>query len=1054
MEFRILGPLEAVAAGRVVPLRGARQRAVLALLLLHSGETISVDRMVDEIWGDSPPPTAGKIAKNAISQLRTAIGHGDDVIRTEAGGYVLHLEPDALDAHRFEALVQDGRAALAAGDPRRAARTLNEALALWRGPPLADLAYESFVQTEAARIAEGRLAGLEARIDADLALGRHVELVPEIEALVREHPLRERPRAQLMLALYRSKRQAQALEVFQDIRRVLVDELGIDPGRELRDLHQAILQQAPELDLAVVDDVAPTAPTPPDAPVDLLEREGAFSELASCLAEARAGRGRVALVAAEAGGGKTAVVEAFCAEGAAGAEVLWGACDPLSTPRPLAPLLDMAQLIGGEFARRARDSGDRDALFDALLERLRAPGALHLLVFEDVHWADEATLDLLRVLGRRVGRMHTLIVVTYRDDELAPEHPLRTVLGDLATSSVVRRIQLTPLSAAAIAELAGHRGRDPQGLLERTGGNPFFLTEVLAGDPTDLPETVRDVVLARATRLSPTARRVLDAVAVVPARIERTLLQALAGSGDGLPECVSAGILVDQPEAVAFRHELARQAIEGALPHSARQELHGRVLVALEESDGAADPARLAHHAEAVGRADAVLRHAPVAAARAAELGAHREAAAQYARALRFGDHLPLGERTELLERYADECLLTAQVEQATEARRQSVDGRRAMGDRRGEGDGLVRLATCLWLTGHREESQTKVAEAITLLEPLEHGPGLAMAYSEMSRIRMLLVENDAAIDWGNRAIELAERLEATEVLVHALNNVGSAELAAGVASGATHLERSLRIAAEAGLEWHVARAYHNLSYFPQHQLRLDEAARWLEEGSAYCEEHELDSQLLRMRANLAELRVRQGRWDEALELGDWVLSRPEVAFEEAPLCARGLIRARRGEPDPWTPLDAALVLAESVGGLDILHPVACARAETAWISGDDDRAIAEVNAVLPLAQESGDIWYLGELASALLRAGAPLPELGALPEPYSLERGARWDCAAAAWEARGCPYEAALCLMRVETPDARRRAIHGLGALGAHAAAARFAGRSRARRSARQRTS
>jgi DNA-binding SARP family transcriptional activator len=1044
MEFRILGPLEAVAEGRPVPLGGGRQRAVLALLLLHAGEALSVDRMVDELWGDGAPPTAAKMVKNAISGLRATLVEGRALISTEPHGYTLRAQPGAIDAERFAHGVEEGRAALAAGDPRRAAAALREALALWRGPALADLAYESFVQSEAARLEEERLAALEARIDADLALGRHAALIPELEALVRDHPLRERARAQLMLALYRSRRQARALEVFQAARRDLVEELGIEPGRELRELHQAILTQAPELDLLEAP-AEPAEPVPapfaaPSAPAGaLLEREEALAVLDGALAEARAGRGRVVLLAAEAGGGKTALVERFCAERAAGADVLWGACDPLSTPRPLAPLLDIAQLAGGEIARQAREGADRDALFGALLARLRTPAAHHVLVLEDVHWADDATLDLLRVLGRRVGGTRTLLIATYRDEETRRGHPLRTVLGDLATSSVVRRVALTPLSPEAVATLAERGGREPGDLHERTGGNPFFVTEVLATGRPELPETVRDAVLARAARLAPAAREVLDAASVVPPRLEGWLAEALAPSEEGLQECVAAGVLVEVPGGLAFRHELARIAIEEALPWAARAELNRRALDALADPPvGVADPARLAHHAEAAGRPAEVLRHAPAAAARAAALGAHREAVAQYARALRVAEGLPLAARVELLEGYAQECLLTGELEEAVAARRRAAEGRRAIGDPRGEGENLVRLAACLWPLARREEAVAAVEAAIGLLEPLPPGRELAMAYSEMARVRMLLIDNGAAIGWGNRAIALAERLGTTDVLVHALNNVGSAELAEGVEGGRAKLERSLAMARAAGLEFDVARAYHNLAYFPQHERRVDLAARWLEEGIAYCEERELDSNLATMRANLAELRLMQGRVEDAERLVDWVLARLRRAYAAGPLCARGVIRARRGEGDPWGPLDEALELAGSIGGLHILHPVSCARAEAAWLAGDDARAAEEARRALAPAERSGDPWALGDLAAWLARAGAPIRPAVPLPEPHALALAGRWREAAAAWDALGCPYDAALCRGAGDDPAAAREALEALEALQAPAAAAR----------------
>lgn len=245
VEFRILGSLEVVEHDQPLAIGGPKQRALLAILLLHRGEVVSTDRLSDELWGERPPASAAKTVQAYVSNLRRALGDG--LLVTRGHGYVLQTAPGQLDVDRFEALVDAGRTALGEADNRRASERLREALALWRGPPLADFAYEPFAQAEAARLEEERLAALEDRIDADLALGRHAALVGELEALVREHPLRERLQGQLMLALYRSGRQADALERYQQARRKLTDELGIEPGPELQELERRILNQDPEL---------------------------------------------------------------------------------------------------------------------------------------------------------------------------------------------------------------------------------------------------------------------------------------------------------------------------------------------------------------------------------------------------------------------------------------------------------------------------------------------------------------------------------------------------------------------------------------------------------------------------------------------------------------------------------------------------------------------------------------------------------------------------------------------------------------------------------------
>jgi DNA-binding SARP family transcriptional activator len=253
VEFRILGPLAVVESGRSLPLGGARQRALLALLLTRANQVVSSDRLVDELWGERPPKAALNTIQFYVSTLRRTLAP-HEVIATRPPGYLIQIEPRQFDLHRFERLAAEGRQALADGRANDAASTLREALALWRGPPLADVASEPFAQGEIGRLEELRVAALEQRIEADLALGRHAELVGELEALTAEHPLRERLRAQSMLALYRSGRQAEALDVYQRTRRTLVEELGIEPGPELQELERSILRQDP-----TIADVAATA---------------------------------------------------------------------------------------------------------------------------------------------------------------------------------------------------------------------------------------------------------------------------------------------------------------------------------------------------------------------------------------------------------------------------------------------------------------------------------------------------------------------------------------------------------------------------------------------------------------------------------------------------------------------------------------------------------------------------------------------------------------------------------------------------------------------------
>jgi predicted ATPase len=486
----------------------------------------------------------------------------------------------------------------------------------------------------------------------------------------------------------------------------------------------------------------------------VLERERELALLADAFAAVRDGRGgQFVLVCGEAGVGKTTLVNSFQNKFAEGARLLWGACDPLFTPRPLGPFVDIARTTRHELGALVRGDAKPYELADALIDELREQGPT-VLVLEDVHWADEATLDVLRLLARRVASVPALVLVTYRDDELERAHPLRLVLGELPPAAGTRRLMLAPLSARAVAELAGPDGIDPDKLYRTTGGNPFFVTEVLAGGSELIPQTVRDAVLARAARLSPAARSLLDAAAVIPHQAELWLLEAIAAEAvEHADECLATGMLVPSAAGVMFRHELTRLAIEDLIPSNRRLEWNRKVLAALTDPPaGERDLARVAHHAEAAGDVAAVLRFAPQAAERAASLGAHREAAALYARALRYGERLPEAERADLHVRCADQLYMSSQFDEAIAAQQAALDLRRRLGDARGEGDSLRSLARLLFFSGRPVEAEPLLEEAVLVLERRPESHELAMAYGSVAQRRMAVSDTEGAVRWHGRS--------------------------------------------------------------------------------------------------------------------------------------------------------------------------------------------------------------------------------------------------------------------------------------------------------------
>jgi ATP/maltotriose-dependent transcriptional regulator MalT len=777
---------------------------------------------------------------------------------------------------------------------------------------------------------------------------------------------------------------------------------------------------------------------------ELLERVRELSVLGECFeAVQHSSRGRVVLVGGEAGVGKTALLRRFCEERRPSARILWGGCDPLFTPRPLGPLLAVAEGAGGELEEVVASGVMPHEVAAALARELRAR-AVAVFVLEDVHWADEATLDVLRLLARRVETAPALVVASYRDDELDRAHPLRIVLGELVTSQAVTRFKLAALSQAAVAQLAEPHDVDADELYRKTAGNPFFVVEALAAQAEEIPDTVSDAIFARAARLSPPAKRLLEAVAVVPPQAELWLLEALAGEAiDGLDECLMAGMLTSEPAGVAFRHELARLAVEESVALNRRIDLHRKALAALAEPPGGArDLARLAHHAEAAGDVDGVLRFAPAAAARAASLGAHREAAAQYARALRFGDRLPAAEHAELLERRSRECYLTDQYDEGIAALEQALECRQALGDKLKEGDALRLLSGFLWCPGRTKEAERSARDAVALLEDLPPGHELAWAYANLAFGCATALHAEEAIAWAGRALELAERLDDAEIAVQALATIGACQ------ADYEKLELSLERARHAGLTEQVGRTFVSIAAVAVESRHHSVAHMYVEPGIAYCSERGLELFRLYLLAYRARLELDQGRWSEAADSAASVLRIPRMSTTPriVALVVLALVRARRGDPEVWPLLDEAWTLAEPTGELPRLGPVAAARAEAAWLEGDRDAVAAATEAALPLALGRKAGLLIGELAEWRRRAGLDEHAPAGASEPYALQLAGEWARAAELWREIGCHYEAALALADADKEEPLRQALKELQRLQARPAAAFIARRLRER--------
>ncbi len=750
-------------------------------------------------------------------------------------------------------------------------------------------------------------------------------------------------------------------------------------------------------------------------PLELLEREAELQVLVSALAQARAGRGCIALVSGEAGIGKTSFVEHFVAAHGLAMCVLKGNCDPLFTPRPLGPLYDIARKSSAALLAQLEGETPRAGLFSTLFDQLCTAREPIIFIVEDIHWADEATLDLIKFLGRRIAQTRALLLLTYRDDEVGAHPSLRMVLGDLAASKAALRIELPRLTVDAVRRLAAGRSFDPIALHRQTSGNPFFVTEVLSSATGGLPATVRDAVLARAAGLQPAGRNVLEAAAVIGGRIEHAVLErVLGGAAEGLAACIQAGMIEATGNGFGFRHELAREAILMDLDPARRRELNRSALEVLKESSvRRGDLAQLVQYAEGAGNTEAVLGYGLAAARAAAIVGAHREAVAHYARVLRHAGDRPLPERARLFEAYAEECAIVDDLAEAIRARREAIELWRKAGDRLKEGENLAELAWPLVRSGQNAAAEAASHGAIEVLRAMPSTRQVAVAYLVQAHLRMLDRDRPVAVRLGRKAIDLATRFQDVATVARAELVVGSAMLVAGDDKGRLHLDRSLDLARQHGLDSLVGLIQLNTGSSYGEQYRFADAERHLAEGIAFTRDHDLDHANHYMCAWLALTRLYQGRWSEARDIATSVLAWPNASALSRimALVAVGRVRARRGEPGASAALDEALDLALPTDTLQRLAPVRAARAEAAWLAGDPGRAAAEARAIYDLALKYRHRWHVGELSFWRRLAGEEVaPPTWSAP-PFLLQIKGNWRRAATAWEGLGCPYEQARAL-------------------------------------------
>lgn len=777
----------------------------------------------------------------------------------------------------------------------------------------------------------------------------------------------------------------------------------------------------------------------------LLERETELEILLATVKAARGGRGGVALVRGEAGIGKTSLLRVLRAR--AGLPFHVGRCEPLSVPEPLGPVRELAAAVGAA-AMPELAGGDRRALAAALQTALTSQGPAVAAV-EDAHWADPATLDVVRILARRAEDAPLALVVTLRDDEIAANPPLALLVGDLATDPAVARIAPGPLSVGAVRLLAAGAHADAAEVARVTGGNPFLVVETLAAGGA-LPASVRDATLARVGRLGPRARGLVDVAAVAGQRVSPRLLNELApGSYDGVEEALTRGVLTDDGATLGFRHELTRQAIERTISTPRRAALHACVAQALA---AASDPdhARIAHHADSAGLGDMGARHAALAATAAERVGALYEAGMQLDRALRLGTEPASEARVDLLIRYARSMNFAGrELEQARVAAEDAVGLADAAGDRRAGGRARTVLSAALWSLDRLEEARRAASDAVALLEGTGDVGELARAHAAVVRIEAVAFDPAAAIALAPRALAAAARADLAEARIDTLISLGLAHGHRGDAEAGGILEAARREAQDGGTAIQVIRAHVNAVAVASDTRAGARADRVV--ADALARFADFDTTIPRQYVIILHARtlLDRGRYDEALARvtegrQDWHGGLVIADAIEALVCAR------RGDGDPRPPLAAALAEVERLppGWRHLL--LRAALAEVAWLTGDlaGGREHAGAGLAAPFAPQlvrpAGDALLWAARCGAATAAEAHAPPL---PEPARVELAGDWRGAIRAWRALDAPYEAALAALPGDE-RAAREAMTALKRLGATAAARAFA-RDRAARGA-----
>jgi DNA-binding CsgD family transcriptional regulator len=770
--------------------------------------------------------------------------------------------------------------------------------------------------------------------------------------------------------------------------------------------------------------------------MELIERAGFLTLLQKQFSAIAGGEGHCVFVSGEAGIGKTSLVKTFCRALRQDYNVYTGTCDALFTPRPLAPLYDILLQVNSDLWKNSGSMADRTGLFSSFFHELSHQQKSFIIVFEDIHWADEATLDFIKFLARRITQLRCLFILTYRDNEIYAHHPLRNILGQLSPDSFTR-MQLLPLSVEAVKKMAVEKGYDGTVIYNISGGNPFYVNEILASYSPGVPDNIKDSILAVYNRQDEETKQVWQILSVLPTGFEiKYLLKMDQAHAEAAENSLASGILILKDDLIHFKHELYRRTVEASLSPLLRVALNKKIVDLFRESfEQHQQIERIIHHAKNANEYELVVQYAPVAAKQAASLGAHIEASRLYLSAIEYYQGNDKEVLIKLYEAYAYECYLINKMKEAIIYTGKSLNLWKEKNNIEKTGNSLRFLSRLWWFEGNRKNAEMYAGQAIETLDNQPSSGAKAMSYSNMSQLKMLSDEVDECIFWGGKAIDLAKELNNQEILSHALNNVGTVQMKnqSSAQKGIDLLQQSLAIALKNSYHEHAARAYTNLGSQGVAFKMYVFAKKSLEEGIQYCEERDLDSWTTYMLSCKARMELETGHWKEAYNIADSLLkneNQPSVIKISA-LAVLARIKMRKGEPGALPLLQEAKTRSFETMEFQRIIPSIIALLEYEWINGNDVIEKNDLDSTIGMIEKSDDIFDSNEFAFWLWMARKEDLPLGKMYEDFKINSVLAARKTAALWKDSGCPYEEAIALSEGSDEDKRNAIsiVHDLDA-------------------------